>query len=281
MFGILLQVISSVFEEISQSFGKDYVQKKRETAWTMGFLNSFIPVVGYLLVVTFIQGWEHMTIQAWPTFLIRCVLLSAQAVTTILAIVIAERSTFGFLRVGSIPLILLIDLMLGVSVSGWQVLGMTFIAGTLLVLSLNHGITKKGIGFVLFSTASAAVQLSLYRYNLTQGNSVEIEQIGPLLCVAATFLYLAWREKTPSPFRSLTNIPVVSQGALHGLAVMVGGYAFLYAPASVLLATGRAGGVIAAILAGHWYFKEKYFVLKIAGFVGCALGIIFLTIGTG
>lgn len=280
MFGIILQIIGSFLEEVSETIGKDNVRKKLEDVWTFGFLNAFMSLVGLLFIITFVQGWSEMTLYAWPTFLIRALLLQVQSIATVIALVKAERSTFGFLRVGTIPLILFIDMFMGVALSGWQVIGMLFIAATILILSMNHGLDKKGIVYVLYGTVSAAIQLSLFRYNVTHGNSVELEQLGVMLLVAPVFYILARRAGHPSPLTYLKRAPIALQSGLHGAALIVGSYAFLYAPASILLATARGSAVMAAVLAGHWYFHEKRFALKLLGFIGCAIGILLLSIGT-
>jgi hypothetical protein len=279
MFGIILQLIGSFLDEASQSIGKDSVQKNLEDAWTLGFLNAFMSLIGLLIIITFIRGWDHMTFSAWPTFLVRVILLLIQSVTTVIALVQSERSTFGFLRVGTIPIILLIDVVLGVVLSGWQVLGMMCIAGTVLILSLNHGLSKKGLGYLLYSTVSAAIQLSLLRYNVTHGNSVELEQFGVMLLVAPMFYVLAVRAGHPGPLKKLKHKPIALQSGMQGISMIIGSYSFLYAPASILLATARGAGVMTAVLAGHWYFHEKRFLLKLFGFIGCAAGIILLSIG--
>jgi hypothetical protein len=276
MFGILLQIIGTFTEEVSESLGKDNVRRRIEKVWTLGFLNALLALIGLLFIMTFIRGWDAMTMNAWPTFAIRAVLLVVQSVMTIKAIVVAERSTFGFLRVGTIPLILAIDMALGVALSGWQVVGMLCIAATILLLSLNHGLRKKGIGYVLFGTIASAIQLSLLSYNITHGNTVELEQLGVMCLVVPVFYILARQAGEGSPFAALRSRRVFAQSSLHGAAMILGSYAFLYAPASVLLATARGSAVMASVLTGHWFFHERKFSLKIAGFVGCAIGIILL-----
>jgi hypothetical protein len=281
MFGVILQIIGTFLEEVSETLGKDNVRRRLESAWTLGFANAVAALVALLFVITCITGWGSMQMQSWPTFVLRVLLLQIQSVATVLAIVHAERSTFGFLRVGSIPLIVLIDIFIvGVALTGWQVLGMTLIAGTILLLTMNHGLSKKGIGYVLVGTVGAAVQLSLLRYNVTHGNSVELEQLGVMLVVAPTFYVLAKQHGSVAPLHVFRRWRNMVQSGLHGIAVVIGGYAFLFAPASILLAAGRAAAVMAAVLAGHLYFHEKKFIIKLLAFVGCAVGIILITLGT-
>ena len=279
MFGILLQIIGTFTEEVSEALGKDNVRRRIEKIWTLGFLNALMAFIGLLFIITFFRGWDTMTLHTWPTFIIRALIFVVQSAMTIKAIVHSERSTFGFLRVGTIPLILVIDLFLGVLLSGWQILGMLCIAGTILLLSLNHGLSRKGIGYVLFGTVSAAIQLSLLSYNVKHGNTVELEQLGVMCVVIPAFYYLARRAGEGSPLQALRQRRVLLQSSLHGGAMILGSYAFLYAPASVLLAAARGSAVMASVLTGHWFFHEKKFALKIAGFIGCAIGIALLMSG--
>lgn len=89
---------------------------------------------------------------------------------------IADRSTYGFLRVLTIPLLLLVDLALGYSLSQGQIVGVSILTLSVLLLLLNHGLRTKGIGFVLLSAVNAVVTLSLFKYDITHFNSVEVEQ---------------------------------------------------------------------------------------------------------
>lgn len=279
MFGVLLQLISSFVEECAETIGKDNVRKHLETALGMGFLNALFTTAIFIVTITFVRGWDAMTLNAWPTFLIRTALLILQAAATVQAIAITERSTFGFVRAGTMPLLLMIDVAMGVQVTGWQVVGMICIVGTILILMMNHGLSKKGMGLLLYTMASAAIQLSLYRYNITHGNSVELEQLLSTLAVGAGLYALVTREGA-NPFKLIRRPRPALQSGLNAVANLIGGYAFLYAPASVILSTGRAASVMAAVLAGHLYFKEKKFSQKLIAFVGCAIGIILLTFAT-
>ncbi len=280
MFGILLQLIASFFEEASESLGKDNVRRHLESPWVMGLLNAFVSAVILFALITLIRGWDVMTLHAWPTFLLRAVLLLTQSVAVILAIVKSERSTFGFLRVGTIPLLLLLDLLVGVSVSGLQVVGMMLISGTILFMLLNHGLSRNGLWYVIYTTVSAAFQLSLFRYNATHGNSVELESFLMMVMISLLFYVLA-RKHGNHPFAVFRLKRPLVQGTLHGVAMVFGSYAFLYAPASILLASARGAGIMASVFAGHWMFHEKKLGLKLLAFVGCAIGIILLAFGPG
>lgn len=280
MIGIFLQLLASGFVEISETIGKNNVRKQTESVWVMGFLNGLCATVGLVIVISLIRGWDSMTLYAWPTLLIRMGMELVHAVLTLTAIVQADRSTYGFIRVGTIPLIILVEMLLfGVFLSGWQIIGILLICTAMLFLALNHGLSKKGIWYVLIGTVMAAVQIPLFRYNITHGNSVELEQLIIVATTCVLFLIVAKRKKLISTKILRNHTKWLIPSSFYGLGVVIAGYAFLFAPASVLTATARAAGIMAAVLAGHWMFKEKHFVVKIIGFIGCAAGVILLALG--
>lgn len=98
--GFLLALFSTFFDEVSSSIGKKEVLEKKESIYTMGFLNIFWALLFFAFIIVFVKQEFLFSLSSLPTFIPRAILELAQAHFTILAIVYAERGVFGFIRTG-------------------------------------------------------------------------------------------------------------------------------------------------------------------------------------
>src|SRR3989338_4789063 len=112
MFGIVLASIATFFEEVSDVIGRREARNKKETIYTMGFLHLFWVTIFFAVLVLVNHNNFRFSMASLPFFLIRLVLEVIQFYITLTAVVVADRSTFGFIRVLTIPLLLLTDLAL-------------------------------------------------------------------------------------------------------------------------------------------------------------------------
>lgn len=277
MIGIAITAIGTFFEEISTTIGKKEVKEKKETVYTMAFLYLFWGTFWFLGIILF-KGEFLFSATSLPTFTIRFILEIIQVHTAIWAIVLAERSTFGFIRTGTLPMLLVVDLFLGYSIAPIQTAGIILIVLSLLILSLNHGIKRKGLGYVVYSTFGAVATISLYKYNITNFNAVETEQflMHGLLLVYFYFVSLYLGHENPLKFlrHRIFFFQSFSQGA--GSAFIA--FAYLFAPASVITAVKRSLAVLWSIVSGQKYFQEKHLVIKIFSLTFLVAGVILLVI---
>lgn len=278
MYGILLIFGGSLFSELAISLGKEKVKERKESIFSMGFLNHIFIVLFFAGIVAFWPERFIFSSASLPTFIIRVCLELVQAHITILAIVHATRSAFGFLRVITLPLLLIVDLFLGYTVSLPQFIGMGVITVVLLFLFLNHGIKRAGAKFVLISAINAVVTISLYKYNITHFNSVEAEQLLMYLFVLGYFFIGSWVVTKEHPVRLLKKRIYMFQSFSNGLSAVLGSFAFLFAPASIILAAHRSFVVMWSIIAGRVYFHEKKIYQKFVAFLFLTFAIILLSI---
>ena len=276
MLGVILAAIGGFFEELSASIGKEEVRRKVESVYAMGFLNSLWGVVFFAVLTAW--NYESLTFAAWPTFLLRAVSSVTLAYFSVNAIAQADRSTFAFIRTGTIPLLIIADLLLGSTLGGAQLLGMGVIAVGLLFLSVNHGFSKKGMMFTIASTINAAIAIGLYKYNITHGNSVVLEQ---LLSITVLILYFAFmcKRSGEKPLLLLKKPLVALQSGSIGIATLFDSFAYQYAPSSVILATTRSASVVFSVLSGAAYFHEKHMAVKIVSIAAFVGGIVLLAAG--
>ena len=101
MLGVLFTSISTFFQEVSASIGKDGVARRLQGIYTMGFLNSFWTILIFLFLI-FIAGQKFVfSFASLPTVGLRMVLELFQADISVRATVAADRSTYSFIFLSS------------------------------------------------------------------------------------------------------------------------------------------------------------------------------------
>ncbi len=278
MIGIILASASALMDEISTSVGKWEIEHKRESIYTFGFLNCFwILLVMVVIVLVKGSGSFVFSLDSLPLFALAAVLDIAQTYATLKAVVHAERSTFGFLMIITIPLLLAVDFVLGYQLTTPALFGIGLIVAGLIFLLINHGLDKKGIGYVLFSAVNAVAATALYKHLITYYNSVEAQQIC-MYVIILIFLYVMarWRSKQ-EPFRYLFKREFLAQSVSRGFAGAFISFAYLYAPASVIMSAKRGLSVLLSIISGKAYFHEKHFLIKLAASALVLVGLILLS----
>src|SRR3989338_6893065 len=122
IFGIFLLASRSFFSEIGVSLGKEEVARRKENIYTYGFLSLCLSTIVFFLIAL-LRGQFLFSLDSLPTLVPRIILEILQAYVIVKAVTTADRSTFGFLLVLTIPLLLLVDLALGYSLSLNQIIG--------------------------------------------------------------------------------------------------------------------------------------------------------------
>ncbi|MFA4831405.1 MAG: hypothetical protein WC862_01570 [Patescibacteria group bacterium] len=276
MIGIILVAIGAFFSEVSMSIGKVQVLRRRQSIYTMGYLYLFWAAVilfgtAIIYPASFVFSFESL-----PTFIPRLGLEIVQMHVLMLAVVKVHRSSFGFIRTITIPLLLVVDMVLGYAVGSWQIIGMGVIFLTLILLFLNGRIKRKGAGLALFTAVNAVITISLYKYNISHFNSVVGEQLIIFAVLLFYFSILARKFAREYPFKFLRKKIFFFQSFSEGLASVAGSFAYLFAPASIILAASRAAAILWSIVAGNKLFNEHHLVIKLTAFAFLAAGIVLL-----
>lgn len=276
MIPLLVTAIGGFFEELGTSIAKRNIIAKVASIYTIGFLNTLSSaIILFGTIVIFNQDFIFSS-KSLPTFGLRAGLEIFQAYVTMVALSLADRSTHGFLRVLTLPLLLLVDAILGYALTVHQVIGVSIIVFAFIFLFINHGIKKRGSLFVFFSAINAVATISLYKYDITHYNSVAAEQIIIFIVLSVYFLCMAIFVSKENPFLALKNKKLLLQPLLHGAGGTILSFAYALAPASVITSAKRSVEVLWSVLSGHVIFKEKHFAVKVAAFVLIATGIAFL-----
>lgn len=278
MVGVILTSIGTFFEEISLSIGKVKMNNHEESPYTMAFLNLIWGAI-LILVIGFARKSDFLfSLASLPTFSIRALLEILQLYITVLATAEADRSTFSFIRVLTIPLLLGVDLFLGYFIGLKQFIGIGFILSAFILLLLNNGINKKGTMLVIFTAINAVITLSLFKYNITHYNSIESEQLLIYLILIIFFFVFAKYITKENPLRFLQKPVFFAQSLAQGIGSALDSFAFGFGPASIILAAKRSSAILWATVSGNVYFKEKGLFLKLTLFSLFATGLILLAI---
>jgi len=277
MIGILLTTIGTFLDEISSTAGQWNINHRKESLYTFGFLNLFWALLFFIILAIVRQSFVF-DVASVPLTILFIIAEIAQIFSTLHAIVIAERSTWGFLQVLTIPSLLLVDTLLGYQLTLDSLIGISIIIISLLFLFINHGLNSRGMGYILFSTFNAVLTLSLYKYLITNYNSVEAQQIVSIpFFLIFLFIMARWKSQE-NPLKFLFKKEFIIQSFSKGIGGMLISFGYLYAPASVISSARRGTAIMAAIITGNTYFHEKHIVIKLLAFVGIISGLILLVV---
>jgi hypothetical protein len=251
------------------------MQKHRASVYTVGFLTIIFGILFYAFTAA-ARGAFHFSVYSLPTFIPRVIIEVVLSYITITALAKANRSTFGFIRILTIPLLLAADLIMGYSIAGNQIFGMAIMALIIAFITLSGKFERKGLGLLLLSAALPVITLSIYKYDINHFNSVEAEQIIVLLALLVFFFMMAALKAKENPLAFLLKPVFLLQAIASGFASAVGGFAYMFASPSVITTTLRGGAVLFSTLSGDFYFKEKRPLLKFLVALGIIGGLIFL-----
>lgn len=279
MVGLFLIVAASFAHEVATSIGKWETSHRKESPYSFGFLDT-LGAGAVLTLLAFIPlgsaGGIVFDPASLPTLLARLALEIPLAWAAVFAVTRADRSTAGFLRTITIPLLLAVDIVLGYTLHTGQMIGMLLIIMSLVLLCINHGIKRRGAGLILFVSIGAVATISLYKYNITHYNSVLVEQGSAYLILLAFFYLMARFHKGERPLRFLRRPVFFAQSCFAGAAAALSSFAYLFSAASVIATAGRACSILFSILSGRLYFHEKKLWVKIAAFALILIGLFLL-----
>jgi hypothetical protein len=276
MFGILLIALGTGLGEASSSLGKVGVAKKRQSIYSMAFLSSFFTAI-FIGITVLLGASFNFSLQSLPFFLPRVCLEIGLAYITTQAIVKADRSTFGFLRLITIPLLLSVDIILQYSLSIQQILGMAVLLATLGLLLGFQSISSKGAGLVVASGLISVATISIYKYDISHFNSVAAEQLIVSTILILFFGIFARYKNHENVWKLFTRPTTIFQSLSMGLAGVCDSFAYIFAPASIILAAKRGLEILWSILAGHYYFKEYGLKTKLSALVCIVVALLLLS----
>ncbi len=274
---LILVFLGTFTKEATASLGKNAVHKHSETLYTMGFLGSFWSI--FFLAGTVVFGAPlTFQLESLPFLITRIILEIALVYLAMRTIITAERTTAAFLHSLTIPLLLIVDIVLGYSLTTNQWLGVSIIILALLLLFYHNPIGKKGAGYGIATAVLAVVTVSLYKYNITHFNSVAAEQMIVMFCL---LLFMGGASKLVTkehPLKLLVKPYSGLQSFSGGLGTVFLSFSYVFAPASVVIAAKRVLEAMWAMAFGRHYFHEGQLRRKLLALVILVIGLTVLVI---
>lgn len=278
MFGVILTSFGSLFSEIGDLFGKKSAAQGQQDAYAMGFFNLFWAGV-LLLAVGVIRSSFSFSLSSLPTFIPRVILEIVQIHAMMLAIIRADRSTYGFIRVFTMPILLGVDFVLGYALTAAQTAGILLITLTLVFTFLSNKMGRSGRWLVLFTAVNGAATTTLFKYDITHFNSVEAEQV-IIISILLIYFWIAGMVVSGKNnlSRLFSNKTFLTQSLAQGVASAADSFALMFAPASIIVAAKRSSATTWSMLSGQFAFSEKNFAFKASLLVLLIGGIILLAV---
>jgi drug/metabolite transporter (DMT)-like permease len=278
MIGFLLVAIGAMFEEAASSIGKFEVAHKKQSLYAMGFLSL---LWGTVLLIG--VGWYRydtlvFSFESLPTLVPRIILEITLFFITLHAILKADRSTFAFLRILTLPLLVFTDIALGYSISVAQIAGISLVVFAFLFLFTHHGFSRQGKMLGIISAILAVATISLYKFNITHYNSVEVEQTIMGISIMLTLFFVAWIRAKENLFQYLFKPLFFLQSISAGLGSVLINFAYLFGPASLITTAKRSFSILMAIASGNQYFGEKNLRIKLFAFFLISAGILLMVL---
>jgi drug/metabolite transporter (DMT)-like permease len=278
MIGAFLAFFGECFAEISSSLAKTLFTKHKFSFALYGVLTYFIGATLFLMVALF-QGHALVLSGAALLFFgLRFFFEVIQSEVQFRALAYADRTTFGFLRTITIPLLLCVDLLLGYTLSGSQLFGIAIVVIGITLFFSAGSMQKKGAKLALFSALNAVITISLFKYNITHFHAIAVEQFFITLFLSGYFLLrVLWEDK--NQLLTVFRRPELAlQLTTSGIATFLLSFAYQYGPASLILAMIRASGVFWSLISGVLYFNEPKVFRKAVCCVFLVAGIFFMVL---
>jgi hypothetical protein len=274
MLPALLLLTSTFAVESSASLGKRFVAQRRETVYDLSFLGIFWGFIFLLSTLAFGAHW-HLSLASAPIIVLRLVLETALARTISEASIRADRTTMAFLRLLTIPFLLVVDISLGYHFTNLQIAGVVLMF-TALVLAFRHNpSSRKGAWLAVLSALLSVGTITLYKFDITHYNSVVAEQtivLGGMLI----YFYFAANLHRRSPLRLLLKPTTGTQALANGAAIALESYALSMAPASIIMTLKRSFALVWAIVFGGAFFHEHSLGRKISSGALLAISILLI-----
>ncbi len=275
MFAALLVLVGNFFGELSASASKFAFSGRVFTYVLYGFLTEGIALI-FFGGTAVIQGLSFSyNMHALPVFALRVISEFIQCEVVFRALAVADRSTFGFIRVLTIPLLLIVDIALGYTITNIDFLGIGIILIVLLAYFAGTKIHGKGMGYAFASALLSVATITFYKYDIAHFNAAAISQF--YVAVVLFFIYAVRLFFSSEDRRLLVEMkahPLLGLSfASQAVSSVLVSLAYQYAPASLILALSRATSVLWSLAAGVFYFHEDRVVRKTFVFALIVLGL--------
>lgn len=157
-------------------------------------------------------------------------------------------------------------------------LGIGLIIASILVLMRFDRKSHKGAAWVLAVASLSALTTTIYKYDITNFNSVAAEQIISLTCITIYFLVMSKIKTSFKHWRYALSPSGIVQSSSMGICSLIASYAYSLAPASVVVSMLNGSTIVWGTVFGRAYFHERGMKVKVLASCLVITGLALLTI---
>lgn len=276
MFGIVLAIIGAFFVEIGCSVAKYEHAKHSENIWAAIFLNSCATLILFALVGLY-RGTLNFEISNWPIVILGIILTLGANFISNMATLQAPRSLTGMFRMLTVPLLTIVDYLTGYDISPIQILGIGIVVITIMSLMRKNIWHRASTKWLMLNTLTVVLSTAVYKYSIDHVASVETIQVLDVSAIILASLIAARVIHKQNLFKLFTKPFALLQAASMGIGSVLDGFAYEFAPASIIGATYRSAQAFWTLVTGSLYFHEHKIWSKIIAVLFLIGGVVLLT----
>lgn len=268
LYWLLLWIIWTFFEEINNSITKHKSQKHHFLMlWVItSFFGMVIFICFWIYKYYFTEISINFNPKSIPLLLIRLLFEILQSYFTMLAIQKADRTTFSTIRILTIPLLIISDIILWYHFTIYSLIWMWIILLSFILFNLkSKTINFKWWELVLFTAVNAVITISIYKYSITHfWNSVEVDQFFIFLWLLSFFIIYNYKKNKSCALKLiLKEKQFILQWLAIWFASLILSYSYLYLNSSEATMIKRAWEMFWSISTWYLFFNETSPLRKI------------------
>lgn len=275
MFGILLVVIAALFVEIGCSIAKHEHSKHSEDIWGLIFINSLVALAIYIGVGIY-RGTLDFVVQSWPILTMAVLLNLTSNFVGNMTTLKSSRSMAGVFKMLTVPLLTITDYLLGYDISPVQILGIGLVVLTIIGLIKRDAWHKSSTKWLMLNTIMNVFTITIYKYSIDHIATVETFQVINLVLLIIGSILAARIFTQQNLFKLLTHPFALLQAGSMGLGSALDGFAYSYAPASIINAAYRSAQSFWTLVSGSFYFHEHKIFTRVVAVIFLIGGVFLL-----
>ena len=166
---VFIGLFGTFFEEANNSLVKH--SSKKISLSTVGLLTSATATIIFAISIIYKYFSTELilsfSILSIPLLIVRLIAEIIQSYITIKALSICDRTTFATIRIVTIPLLFLVDIVLNYQFSIFSIIGIGIIISTFLIFQIkNQTLNPLGWKLTLFTACNAVFTISAFKYSI-------------------------------------------------------------------------------------------------------------------
>ena len=266
MLWFILWLVGTFFEESTNSITKK--QTLKYNIYQVWIIISFFSLVFFLIYaiikILFLDKEIYINSNSYLLLAIRVCFEILQSYFTIIAINKSDRSTFSIIRIITIPLLIISDLILWYhfSILSLVWLWILLIAFVIIWFSKNK-INFNWWKYALFTAINAVITISLFKYSITiYWNSVEFDQFVVILSILIFYAFFLIKNKSKIPNIFKDKLFLIQWVSMWISTILIS-FSYLFLNASIATAIKRWWEMFWSILFWYRIFGEKNLKFKL------------------